>query len=829
MILHGGRLDLLRDSTSSFGTLLVAGLLVGMANVCEAQQVPIEPASTHVFPAGGRRGTVVAVRIGGEFLAPYTRFSMFGDGVECQPELIEKASGNDEPSPRRAPGRSPINYPREWKAEVRIADGAPLGQKLWRVSSARGGTDGRPFLVGDLPEVIETESNSTAASAERIVLPVTINGRIAGERDLDYFRFAASEGEVVSVDVAAARLGSPLDPTVEIYDLEGRRPAVEEIRVGSDPVLALHVPATGEYRLLVSNLNFHGGPEYVYRITVSTAPFVRFAFPPGGRAGESGVREFYSLSGGRALLPFAPRKGILSRSESRQYLRSWPQTVAFPSGDPVEFSMAPVIATANAVALETTDLATVVETEPNDSIAAATAISWPVIAYGRLSPSSDDDWYAFSAAKDQSITIDCRPFPRGTGSLPLVTLRDGDGQTLAKASTVESFPKPCRIEWRAPADGRYLLHVRDVRQPGVEAPYRLTLRPTRPDFSLSAAADIVNVVQGARGELELRVDRQGGLSCPIDLKVEGLPDGVRVEPDQVPAAQEVVKLAFIAAADTRPGDALLAITASARCADGTNGNETITRVAAAAHLGHDAEGVSLGSPTVDRVHLTVRHKQVFRLFCSEAYQYAHRGTIYPYLMEVERLDGFDGPIKIEVADRQIMDLDGVEVVDSTFPAGTSQLMLPIYLPENMHINVQPHSNIYAQGCVIFHDQWGQRQSMVQVSEMRCMIRPLPTVARLHAVEKSISLRPGGSAACTLRLDRTSNFRGVMRVELVKPAPGIHMNPILIAPDQNNAVATIAIDDGTDVAPKAELKFRGLGELPGGVTIVSEATLAVVPE
>src|SRR5262249_15216788 len=329
------------------------------------------------------------------------------------------------------------------------------------------------------------------------------------------------------------------------------------------------------------------------------------------------------------------------------------------------------------------------------------------------------------------------------------------------------------------------------------------------------------VVQGARGELDLRVDRQGGLSGPIDLAVEGLPEGVRIEPTQIPAGAETFKLAFVAIEDTRPGDAPLKITGTAKV-----GEETISQVAAAAHLGRDVEGVSLGSPTVDHVQLTVRHKQVFRLFCSEAYQYAHRGTIYPYLMEVERMNGFDGPILLEMGDRQIMDLDGVEIVNSQFPTGTSQLMLPLYMPETMHINVQPHSNIYAQGYVVFQDKWGQKQSMLQVSEMRCMIRPLPTVARLRVREKSVAVRAGQTQTCTLQLDRTSNFAGARRIELVEAPAGIHVAPVEIAADQSAAVATITADAGLALPAGAHLKFRGTGDLPRDVKVVSEVILPV---
>lgn len=782
--------------------LLVLLLLAGLTAPCRAQQVPTEPTSTHIFPAGGRRGTVVPVRVGGEFLPPYTRFRLVGEGVAAAPELVERTTAVYEPSLRRKPGGSQITYPREWKSEITLASDAPLGQKLWRVSSARGAAGGRPFIVGDLPEFIETESNSVPDRAERIVLPVTINGQIAGERDLDYFRFEATLGEVVSVDVAAARLGSPLDPVVEIQDSQGRRQAVQEIRIGSDPVLAFRVPATGEYRLLVSNLNFHGGPHYVYRVTLSSSLYVTFAFPPGGQRGQSREIDLFSLDGAG---------GLRSRTES----------VQIPADAPREFVFTGATPAANAVLLESVDLPVALESEPNESPATATTVSWPVVAYGRLSSSTDDDWYAFTAGKDQAVTVTCQSFPRGSGSLPVISLCDANGGILAKASTAELLPRPCRLEWRAPAEGKYFVRVQDLRQGGVEAPYRLEIRPTRPDFSVTAAADIVNAVQGGRGELELRIDRQGGLAGPIDLKIEGLPEGVRFEPAQIPAGQELVKIAFVASDETRPGDAVLKITASSKV-----GEESVTRELTAAHLGRDVEGVSLGAPLVDHVQLTVRHKQVFRLFCNEAYQYAHRGTIYPYLMEVERLNGFDGEILLEMGDRQIMDLDGVQIVNSTFPAGKTQIMLPLYMPETMHINVQPHSNIYAQGYVVFQDKWGQRQSMLQVSEMRCMIRPLPTVAKLRTHEKAVALRAGESQTCVLELDRTTNFSGAMRVEAVEAPAGLKIDSVVIPADQSAATITITAEPGLVLPSSAQLKFRGTGEMSQDVKVVSEVILPV---
>ena len=256
-------------------------------------------------------------------------------------------------------------------------------------------------------------------------------------------------------------------------------------------------------------------------------------------------------------------------------------------------------------------------------------------------------------------------------------------------------------------------------------------------------ADAINVVQGARTEVDIAVERRGGCIAPVELIVLGLPEGVRIEGQQVAAGQSSTKLVFVAEANARSQDVTLEIKGKAEI-DG----KIVERLANATHLGHDLDGVGVGPTEIEHIQLTVVHKPVFKLYCNEAYQYAHRGTIYPYLMEIERLDGFEGPIQLQVADRQIKDLDGIEVMKTTVLPDQKQFMLPLYLPETMHINVQAHSNVYAQGSVEFQDQFGQKQTMLVVSTMRCMVRTLPTVAKLRTVDRDrgYSARPLGASS-----------------------------------------------------------------------------------
>ena len=781
--------------------LLVALGMVLIAETVFAQQVPTDPTSTHIFPAGGRRGTTVEVRVGGECLPPGTRFRGFGQGLTVPAVLGEAATGQYAPSPRRKPGEQPMNYPREWHSQVQIAADAQLGVNIWRLSSARGGTGGRPFIVGDLPEFIESEPNSIPQQAERVELPVTINGQIAGESDLDYFRFAMAKGDLVRVDVAAARLGSTLDPLIQLLGPDGRRVAAEEVRMGADPILAFVAADSGEYRLLIANVTFKGGPSYVYRVTISQAPLIQSVFPPAGQVGSSRALSFLALSG-------------------TETPRTLTQEVPFPLSAGLFWLPGPL--QSNEVPLLASVLPAGIETEGNQTKETATELVWPQMMNGQFDTASDQDWYRIVAKKGVPLTIECISFPRSSPTLPVLTVLNADGGVLAAASAIQSGRGSLRLEWQPPADGEYWFRLRDQQfgvRGGQEFVYCLSVQEAVPDFTLSLKSDVINVVQGGRTEVEIAIDRRGGCVAPIELSVTGLSEGIRIEGLQVAANQATTKLVLIADAEARSTDVTLTIQGRAEI----NG-AMVERTAWATHLGHDADGVGVGPTEIEHVQLTVMHKPVFKLYCNEAYQYAHRGTIYPYLMEIERLDGFDGPIRLQVADRQIKDLDGIEIKETTVAPGQGRVMLPIYLPETMHINVQAHSNVYAQGAVEFQDKFGQQQTLLVVSTMRCMIRTLPPVAKLKTVERELVVAADGTARCRLAFDRTSQFSGPVELELVDAEPGIQAKPMTIPAEQSTVEMEIQFAPEARRSPEMRLKFRAQGAMPGEALMVSEASI-----
>ncbi len=157
------------------------------------------------------------------------------------------------------------------------ATGAEPG--LYPVTTTRGAlaTNRVPFAVDTLPEIVEREPNETAKSAQRVTLPVVVNGRIQAPGDVDVFAFQGRAGAQVVADVSARRLGSPLDSTVELLDPQGRRVAsnddFEDKGAGllthhADSHLAATLPADGVYSIRIGDTQRKGGTEFGYRLRI---------------------------------------------------------------------------------------------------------------------------------------------------------------------------------------------------------------------------------------------------------------------------------------------------------------------------------------------------------------------------------------------------------------------------------------------------------------------------------------------------------------------------------------------------------------------------------
>jgi hypothetical protein len=117
-------------------------------------------------------------------------------------------------------------------------------------------------------DCLQERTDSSLESPLSCELPFVASGRIDRNDDGDSYRFAARAADRLRVTVESRRLGFPLDPVIEIYDDERKQLAKKDDSNDRDCSIEFKVPANGYYHAIVRDLHNHGGPRYVYRLTV---------------------------------------------------------------------------------------------------------------------------------------------------------------------------------------------------------------------------------------------------------------------------------------------------------------------------------------------------------------------------------------------------------------------------------------------------------------------------------------------------------------------------------------------------------------------------------
>jgi hypothetical protein len=159
----------------------------------------------------------------------------------------------------------------------RIGDAVP-GIHFFSASGANGMLSNRlPFAVDTLPECVEEEPNSMRKTAQKLNLPVIVNGRVSGPGRRDVFQFEGQAGQQVVAQVFARRLDSPLDSVLKLTDDAGKTLAINDDREdaglglnthGADSCLRAGLPSNGVYYLYLDDAQHRGGEEYTYRLQV---------------------------------------------------------------------------------------------------------------------------------------------------------------------------------------------------------------------------------------------------------------------------------------------------------------------------------------------------------------------------------------------------------------------------------------------------------------------------------------------------------------------------------------------------------------------------------
>ena len=141
----------------------------------------------------------------------------------------------------------------------------------------------------------QDRDHATAANVEP---PLALNGIISKKGEEDWFRFHATKGEVLALNVYARRLRSPLDSVLEIFDPKGQGVGGDDDAAGADSLLKFTPPETTNYFVRVRDTLGQGGRDFVYRVEiVPVAARLALKIPEVSR-NDTQSRQFISVPRG---------------------------------------------------------------------------------------------------------------------------------------------------------------------------------------------------------------------------------------------------------------------------------------------------------------------------------------------------------------------------------------------------------------------------------------------------------------------------------------------------------------------------------------------------
>lgn len=462
-----------------------ASLVCGTAHVSAAA-----PVVNYLYPAGAMRGTTAKVSIGGKL----------GDGpvlAWCSRTglQVETSSEDDQ-------------------LEIAAAPDAAGGLYWIRLYNVEGASALRPFVVGVHPDVLEAEPNNDLQNAHRIEpeAPV-VNGALDSSKDVDTFAVDLRAGQTLVADVTANRvLGSPMDAVLQVVSPDGFVVAQNDDDQELDPRIVFTAPDDGVYFVRTfafpaapnQSIRFHNSSSHIYRLILTTGPFVDHAWPLAVAAG----------------------------SRSHVQLRGWNLGDEFntlgvdATGQPGVASLFDGRLT-NSVDVQIVPHPVAVEVEADDP----QLLEFPMSLCGRLDQPEEADEYRLTVSKGQQLVFQIESRELGFPMDPVLMLIGPDGRTLQEADDAGRGEEDVTLTYTVKADGEHRLRVLDrFGNGGFRYVYLLTAKLAQPDLALTVASDAFTLTADKPLEIPVSVNRTGGFAEEVEVTAVDLPPGVSVKP-----------------------------------------------------------------------------------------------------------------------------------------------------------------------------------------------------------------------------------------------------------------------------------------------------------
>jgi hypothetical protein len=765
--------------------LLITGLATAMLASAKAEP----PVAVFAFPAGGQRGTEVPLRIGGMFFHGEASFSIDGAGVKAGSEIIKEMPRLwfEGPLIHQPQSQRPEDYPRDHASKIVIEKDAAPGPRRWHCRTSQGVTASLPFIVGDLPEIVEAEQDGQAVPVS-VKAPLTINGRVFPRQDRDVWEIEAAAGEWISGEVVARRLGNPLEPDLQVSTEHGDPVKFDKTVIGGDPRFSFHAPKAGRYRVEIGDGNYSGGPHYIYRLTLRHGPVPVAVYPMGGKRGAQTALE--STGPGlekpvaqTATLPATGDWHAVSDGNGAHFL--------LPLGDDPEILESP---------------------------SGGGTLTLPGVANGRiLKPGEQDDWTA-TLTKGQSLELEVFAARLGSRLDARLTILDAEDKELAANDDAAPNQPDSRLVFTAPADGAYRVRLADrfTSRAGHDFGYRLHSRLAGDaDFRLVLGGESLNLARApepngepeppavdAKGKplkkprprgsgIVVNLEPVGAFKSDVMLEIEGLPEGVTLDDTsaKLAFAKKTTELFFDATPATLIQNREIKVRGTAEI-DG----QKVTREATLPFRFGEPAGSSIRFAVTPAVPFSF----IGEYWVETGYPIGSRLT---KSFRLER-GGHTGPLLVEMSDRQIRHLQGVTAAAATLaPDVADRFSYTVTLPPRMEFGRTSRVQLMISGEIVDHDGRKHRVSYTNAQPEQQMMS-IVSEGRISLTTESLTVRatPGATVRLPVIVKRDRSLVE-LPIRLVAQIP---------ATATDLAIAPIDLSPGQE---KAEIEFR-FGAQPG---------------
>lgn len=421
------------------GDAVIAAAVIGQAETKPAEEKPAAPKPNpprprldSVGPRAVVRGNKVKLTLSGQNIWDADR--VFVSAGNLKLELLP----GDEKKPNVR------------EAEVEIPADMQPGNVSVRLHTPLGSTAGKSFYVGPFPEVGEKEDNATREKATPATLPATLVGTINAKGDKDVWSFEAKTNQELVFILQGPKLGSALNAKMTLFDENGtwlrdvsRVPYLEETVLFFDQTSKIPFPTkeTARYYLQIEDRNYTGGGGHFYYVHAGVFPYVTDVDPLAVRSAGSGdplpgeVQRIDVRGVNLATLPMSIKSEVPVRAIDR------------PSVTGTQFVKIDTMlgATLNSARFESSPFAEFSEQEPNNSVMLAQsvpapcgvsgALTYPRVGQGAHSGTvheTDVDHFSFDAKKGDRLTVEVLARRLGSPLDSVLEILHADGKPVAK-------------------------------------------------------------------------------------------------------------------------------------------------------------------------------------------------------------------------------------------------------------------------------------------------------------------------------------------------------------------------------------------------------------